>query len=253
MNILVSNDDGIKSAAMKALVSELCKIGKVTVVAPNSQRSAFSHSMTIHGDLRCEKMDYMEGVEAWAIWGTPVDCVHIAMNTIVREPLDLVVSGINQGPNLGTDIIYSGTIGAAREALIYGCPALAVSLDSYTSKEYETAAVLAREVALSFAKRSDNREYLLNLNVPDGEVKGLLVCDLQGHRAYDEGYELVEKEDGHTYFSVGEGVITDNFDPDDLRYDINAIAAGYATLTPLTLDQTSHAHVQTIREAFEQL
>ncbi|MBR2685552.1 MAG: 5'/3'-nucleotidase SurE [Erysipelotrichaceae bacterium] len=253
MNILVSNDDGIKSEAMKALVRELSKLGKVTVVAPNSQRSAFSHSMTIHGDLRAEKVDYLEGVEAWAIWGTPVDCVHIAMNTIIKEPLDLVVSGINQGPNLGTDIIYSGTIGAAREALIYGCPALAVSLDSYTSKDYQTAAEYAREVAAAFVKREDRFQYLLNLNIPVGEVRGLLVCDLQGHRSYDEGYQLVTKEDGHTYFMVGEGIITDEFDPDDLRYDINAISAGYATLTPLTLDQTSHAHVEAIREAFERV
>ena len=252
MNILVSNDDGIDSPALLALVNELRSIGKVTVVAPNTQKSAFSHSMTIHGDIRYEKRKLFEDVEAYAIWGTPVDCVHIAIRKLCRERPDIVISGINQGPNMGTDLIYSGTVGAAKEGFLMGIPAIASSLCSYTSHDYQYAAGITRDLALSFVNHPDNDKFFLNLNVPEGKPKGIRVCGTIGWRDYDEGYESITKEDGYTYLVVGLESITDHFSKDNPDIDVNVVDWGYASLTPLMADQIAHDYHLTVKEIYEE-
>ena len=138
MNILVTNDDGIKAAGLRAIVKELASLGNVYVVAPNGQCSAYSHKMTLRGSLRFEEREVPGAKKAFALWGTPVDCVHVGCNFLVGEKIDLVVSGINKGPNLSTDIIYSGTIAAAREAFIHHIPSVALSLNSFTVRDFLT-------------------------------------------------------------------------------------------------------------------
>ena len=248
MHILISNDDGIEAEGLLALVKELSKIARITVIAPSEQKSAFSHSMTIHGHLRYEKRDIYPGVEAYAIWGTPVDCVHVGIRKLCTEKPDMIVAGINEGPNLGTDLIYSGTVGAAREGLIHGFPAIAVSLCSYTDKDFSYCAKLARETVERFINDPGNKEYFLNLNVPTGKPKGLKICDKLGWLEYDEGYRSITFEDGNSYLEVADAIITRHFSEDDDNIDYNAIRDGYATLTPLHLDQISHDHVELIKK-----
>ena len=252
MNILISNDDGIQAPGLLCLVKEMSKIGKVTVVAPDSQRSAYSHSMTIKGFLRYEKRDIYPGVDAYAVWGTPVDCVHAGIKKLCKEKPDIVISGINHGPNMGTDLIYSGTVGAAREGFILQIPAIAVSLTDYSSTDYSYAAEMARELAVRFVDDPVNKYCFLNLNVPSGEPKGIRVCGTIGWRDYDEGYDSVLKEDGYTYLVVSEdATITEMFDISDQDIDVNAVNDGYAALTPLFLDQIAHHCTEEIRIKYD--
>ena len=248
MRILVSNDDGIEAEGLLALVKELTRIGEVTVVAPSEQKSAFSHSMTIHGHLRYEERDLYPGVKAYALWGTPVDCVHVGLKKLCSQKPDIVVSGINEGPNLGTDLIYSGTVGAAREGFIHGIPAVAVSLCSYTDRDFSYCARLARETVESFIDDPLSKVCFLNLNVPSGKPKGIRICDKLGWLEYDEGYKTITFEDGNSYLEVADAEITRHFAEDDESVDYNAINAGYASLTPLQLDQIAHEFIEPLHK-----
>lgn len=250
MRILISNDDGIDSIGLLELAKEMKKLGEVTVVAPHQQKSAFSHSMTIHGHLRIEERNLLEGVKAYALWGTPVDCVHVGIRKLCKEKPDIVVAGINQGPNLGTDLIYSGTVGAAREAFIHEVPAIAVSLCSYTDHDFSYCAALAREITEQFVNDPLNKECFLNLNVPSGKPKGIRVCSTMGWLEYDEGYKTVILEDGNTYLEVADSEITNHFSQDDPDVDLNAIEEGYASLTPLMIDQISHNHTEILHRKY---
>jgi len=253
MHILVSNDDGIESIGLIALVKELKKLGEVTVVAPNSQRSAASHSLTIHGGIKVEKRE-VEGCPAWAIWGTPVDCVHLAIKYILKDHKpDLVVSGINQGFNVSSDIIYSGTVGAAREGFLYGVPAIAMSLNSFTSQDFSYAAEVAREVAEKFVSHPDNKEYMLNVNVPaipKEEVKGIRVCDMSAFRDYDEGYTLIEK-DGEYFFESDQLNVHTTLKEDSYQCDAVLIEEGYITISPLDIDLLNNRYLEKVRKDWE--
>ncbi len=251
MRILVSNDDGIHSEGLIALVKELAKFAEVTVVAPAEQKSAFSHSMTIHGHLRFEKVELIEGVKAYALWGTPVDCVHAGIKKLCGEKPDIVISGINQGPNLGTDLIYSGTVGAAREAFIHEIPAIATSLCSYTDSDFSYCARLTADICRKFIDDPMNKECFLNLNVPSGEPKGIRICGSLGWLEYDEGYEGISMADGFTYLEIADSEITRHFDESDEDVDFNAVAAGYASLTPLMIDQISHPHCELLKKEYK--
>ena len=167
MNILVTNDDGINSAGLKALVNELCKIGDVYVVAPEGERSATSHHISIIGSVRFEEVEMPNVKKAFAVWGTPADCVHCGLHVLLDEKIDLLISGINKGPNLSSDIIYSGTIAAAREGFIQGVPSMAVSLCDFHPDDYGVAAEYAREFALKYLDLEDNTDYFISINIPN--------------------------------------------------------------------------------------
>ncbi|MEA5027005.1 MAG: 5'/3'-nucleotidase SurE [Erysipelotrichaceae bacterium] len=253
MRILVSNDDGIEAIGLRALVKELKKIGDVTVVAPNTQRSASSHCLTIKGSLKVKETPIDDDITGWAVYGTPADCVHLAVKKILAVKPDLIVSGINQGFNISSDCIYSGTVAAAREGFILGIPSIAVSLDSFTSADFSYAAEVARLVSLDFLNDKHNLEYMLNVNVPavDRElIKGYKVCEFAGVRDYDENFIHTQDEEFH-YYHVGDLDVSTFLKGNELRYDVVALKENYVTVTPLDIDLVNHQYLTPLAAHWE--
>ena len=253
MNILISNDDGIDFKGLRTLCEVFSEIGTVYVVAPEGERSSNSHHLTIKGRVRYEQRDVPYAQKAYAVWGTPADCVHMAMHYFFKEKFDLVVSGINKGANVSTDIIYSGTIAAAREAFINHVPAMALSLDSFTSDDYRTAAKRGRKIALKYLKAKDNTEYFLNVNVPclsEEKIKGIRICDHVGELVYNDIYSHV-KEDGKDYIAIGASNIVYKGDEEDERIDVISLAQGYVTISPLGNDHIYDDYVNDVKEVFD--
>lgn len=252
-HILVTNDDGVTAPGLLALVKSLRDLGKITVLAPDRNWSASGHVKTLHRPLRAREVELEDGTPALASDGAPSDCVALAVLGLIKEEIDLVVSGINPNANLGHDVTYSGTVTAAMEAVIWGIPGLAVSLDSPENHlgqlEYAPAARLARRVAERVLEGGISSEVVLNLNVPgtpEEEINGLQVTR-QGLRVYHD--ELVIRQDprGTPYYWIGGDPPTG---VPDTGTDIGALAAGYASLTPLRLDLTSHRSLDEIRCLF---
>lgn len=234
MKILVSNDDGVQAQGLFMLVEALESLGEVTVIAPDRNRSGASNSLTLENPLRVNRL--RNGF--LSVGGTPTDCVHLAITGLLSEKPDLVVSGINAGANLGDDIFYSGTVAAAMEGCFLGVPSMAVSLTN-GHIQYETAAKVAREIAISLMKNPLPSQTMLNINVPDlaiDELKGFDITRLgTRHRAE----RTLEEKDprGNPIYWVGPpgpeqdaGVGTDFF----------AINSGRVSITPLQLDLTNY-------------
>jgi 5'-nucleotidase len=236
MIILVSNDDGIHSEGILALAGALERLGEVYVVAPDRERSAASHALTLHFPLRVEKVR-----ERWfAVDGTPTDCVNLGVNGRMLLPKrpDIVVSGINKGANLADDITYSGTVAAAIEGTLLGLPSVAMSLHGRTNLDFGPAARFAVRVVEKIAQHGMPKDTLLNVNVPHvpaEAIHGVRVTRM-GKREY--GDAIVEKTDprGRKYYWIG---------GDELRHhdvpgsDIAAVLAGFISVTPLHLDLTN--------------
>lgn len=235
--ILVSNDDGVQAAGNVALREALSSIADVVTVAPEREQSANSHSITLHRPLRHKQ--YAENVHA--IDGTPVDCIYVALyhpRLLPRRP-DLVVSGINHGPNLGTDTFYSGTVAAAREAALRGIPAIAYSLVGRA--DLGEVAALARAMAerLLEATPPPGQPVLLNVNFPAGRPKGARATIL-GRRLYEDEVTVRDDPRGREYFWIGgPGARHEHVDGSDTE----AVDAGYASVTPLLLGMTYAEHL----------
>ncbi|MEM6454538.1 MAG: 5'/3'-nucleotidase SurE [Acidobacteriota bacterium] len=246
MRILVTNDDGIFSEGIHALADAAAAIGSdVTVVAPDREQSATSHSLTLHRPLRVRKVR-----PGWySVDGTPTDCVNMALNGLLKDARpDLVVSGINLGPNLGDDVTYSGTVSATFEANLYGIPAVAFSLDVDRDVSFTRAGLIAQRVIAQFIDtlldaeppaRDDegraHRDLLLNVNLPPGVPKGFRFTTLS-RRYYQQN--VVEKRDprGRRYYWIAG---TPAWDAPE-GTDQHAVLEGYVSLTPLHLDLTDH-------------
>lgn len=240
MRILLSNDDGIYSDGLKALHEALRGEHDVVVVAPDRERSAASHSLTLHRPLRINEIS-----EGWfSIDGTPTDCIHIALNGLLPEPRpEMVVAGINMGGNLGDDVTYSGTVAAAIEGTLQGLPSIAVSLVSRGPFEFGPAAEFAARLVKQVADRGLPEDTLLNVNVPDlpaGGMRGIQITR-QGKTIYGEA--IVEKVDprGQTYFWVGSGN-TEWIRRGDT--DLDAVHEGKISVTPLHLNMTNETAYQ---------
>lgn len=240
-HILVTNDDGITAPGLFALVKALREIADVSVLAPDRNWSASGHVKTLHRPLRVKEVQLQDGSHALASDGAPSDCVALAVLGILSD-IDLVVSGINPHANIGHDVTYSGTVTAAMEAVIWGLPGLAVSLDSpdnhLAALDYEPAADYARRVAQVMLKEEFPTDVVLNLNVPYlplEEIQGIQLTR-QGLRVYHD--ELVTRKDprGVSYYWLGG-------DPPsgipDQGTDYGAMKSGFASLTPLNLDLTA--------------
>jgi len=235
MKVLISNDDGIFAPGIEALVKAFAAAGHdVLVCAPDSQRSAASHSLTIGRPLTVKPVEMDGAKKAWAIGGTPADCVKLGLTVLCPEA-EAVVSGINRGYNVGTDILYSGTVAAAMEGAICGRPALAVSQHECRTN-YEGAARLAvQEFAQMMAKGLAPLS-VLNLNYPEcGEAKGL-VSAVMGQLFYNENYIPGENENGEKIYTL-KGVVRDDIAQSD---DYEKLCQGYATATILRYDMTDH-------------
>ncbi|HEU4535799.1 MAG TPA: 5'/3'-nucleotidase SurE [Polyangiaceae bacterium] len=241
--LLLTNDDGYQAEGLRAMREALGKIGEVIVVAPETEQSATSHSLSLHRPLRLRRVE--AGV--FALDGTPADCVYVALNgrsgALPRRP-DLVVSGLNHGVNLGYDVFYSGTVGAAREAALRGVKALATSADVRASRP--AAAALATEVARALlAQPRQSTTPLLNLNVPPGEGPWRLRTTVLGSRVYDDEVTVAFDPRGREYMWIGGGGVTH---PEALGSDTEAFDAGEASLTPLVLDLSAFAQTEFCRE-----
>lgn len=237
--ILITNDDGIHSPGLKALAGALEEIGEVYVIAPDRERSAAGHALTLHKPLRATEV-----VPRWyVVDGTPTDCVTLGVMGMLKEKPDLLASGINLGANLGDDITYSGTVSAAFEGTLLGIPSFAISALEPLRQDLNAAAAFAARLALVVLERSLPPDTLLNVNVPPGELIGVEVTR-QGKRSYNE--LIVEKIDprGKTYYWIGGGEpIWEHLGGTDYE----AVVQGKVSITPLHLDLTNHHATEALK------
>ena len=242
MHILLTNDDGIDALGINTLRKALSSLGKLTVVAPDRERSATGHGITLHKPLRVHKANY-DNCTAYSVTGTPADCVKLALEELVDEPPDIVVSGINSGANLGTDVLYSGTVSAAIEGVIAGFPSIAVSLVLKEKRNYDLAAQIACKVVNKVIKKGLPEETILNINVPDIESTENIDFEITrlGIRRYKDSIEKRVDPRGYEYYWVA-GQITDiecNRNK-EIHTDISAIAQNKVSITPVHLDLTNY-------------
>ncbi|MDX2244331.1 MAG: 5'/3'-nucleotidase SurE [Leptolyngbyaceae cyanobacterium bins.302] len=248
MNLLISNDDGIQAIGIRTLANQLAAAGhQVTVVCPDRERSATGHGLTLHQPIRANPVEalFHPSVRAWACSGTPADCVKLALWALLDQKPDLVLSGINHGANLGTDVLYSGTVSAAMEGLVEGIPAIAFSLTSFTSRDFAPAAHFAQTLVAQLEVCPLAELLLLNVNVPavsQSEIAGVAVTR-QGIRRYVDVFEKRIDPRGKTYYWLAGELLEDVEDsPDFAEYamtDVQAIRQNYITVTPLQYNLTS--------------
>ena len=241
MRILLTNDDGFQAEGILALREALLPLGEVNVVAPENQQSGTGHCMTVHNPLRIRPIQYARpsGYD-YAISGYPTDCVKIAIENLLPQRPDLVVSGINHGPNLGTDILYSGTASAALEGLINGIPSIAVSLVATRHADFSFAASFTADFCLRWQKANFKPHTMFNINVPSGKngpIRGFRYTD-QGIRLYTNTFEERMDPRGEKYFWLsGEPKEMTN----GLNSDIMAIRNNYVSVTPIQFDLTDYS------------
>lgn len=241
MRILVSNDDGVHSPGIEALAKEMAKIGDAVVIAPDRNRSGASNSLTLSSPLRIKQIDNNH----YSVDGTPTDCVHLALTGFMEPTADIVVSGINDGGNLGDDILYSGTVAAAMEGRFLGFPAIAFSIVGNTIQHYDTAAQIARQLVLKMRTNVLPAQTILNVNIPDlplNEIKGVEVTRL-GTRHGAEPIVRDEDPRGRPIYWVGPPGMQSDAGPGT---DFYAISQNCVSMTPLQIDMTHY-------KVFEQL
>ncbi|MBS0377683.1 MAG: 5'/3'-nucleotidase SurE [Proteobacteria bacterium] len=245
MKILVSNDDGYRAEGIRRLRGSLSSLAEITVVAPDRNRSGASNSLTLDVPLRVFESE--PGV--YYVPGTPTDCVHLAISGLFDFEHDMVVSGVNDGPNLGDDVLYSGTVAAAVEGRFLGLPTLAVSLCTGSAKDghFETGAEVARVLVERLLKQPLERALILNVNVPDvpfAQLKGFRATRL-GYRHRSEAVMQAQDPRGRPVYWVGPAGPEQDAGPGT---DFEAVAHGYVSVTPLQVDLTRHAALPQISQ-----
>ncbi|MDZ7779717.1 MAG: 5'/3'-nucleotidase SurE [Gemmatimonadota bacterium] len=243
MNILCTNDDGYLATGIRVLASAARSLGSVTVVAPDREQSATSHSLTLHHPLRARRS--ADG--AWVVDGTPTDCVILGVNELLDGRPGICVSGVNHGPNMGEDVLYSGTVAAAMEATVIGIPSVAVS---YCGDRYEELegweGVVGAILEGILRDRPFPEDTLFNVNLPavaPDEVKGIRVTSL-GRRRYSESITRALDPQGKEYFWIGGGEAQWRGAEDS---DFQAVEDGYVSVTPLHLDLTNYRLLEEVR------
>lgn len=246
MHFLLSNDDGYQSLGISLVAEILEKFGKVTVVAPDRDRSGSSNSLTLDAPLYIKK-DYRD---FYYVNGTPTDCVHLAITGFMKEEPDIIVSGINSGANLGDDVLYSGTVAAAMEGRHLGCPAIAFSQVGELSNNYSTATSVVTKIIEAIIKQPKKNELLLNINIPnirDKNLNGYAVTRLGSRHKSDSTLQTSDPRGRKVYWvgvagkeqDAGEGT------------DFHAIASGKVSVTPLQIDLTRHQSLCGLKEWFK--
>ncbi len=265
MRILVTNDDGIYAEGIRVLAQHLRSLGEVFVVAPDRPRSATGHSITLHKPLRIHRIHFPDGSVGYATNGTPTDCVTLGAHAVLNHQVDLVVSGINAGPNLGWDLTYSGTVAAAIEGAVHNLNAFAISLAAEEilplarSEEtnepfptemprlhYETAGIAATHIARLLAEHPLPPYTFLNVNVPNlppEQVKGYQITAL-GRRQYADRIESRVDPAGRPYYWLSGSLVEDRDQPGT---DVYAVAHGYVSISPVHLDFTAHHLLEPVR------
>lgn len=245
MKVLISNDDGIDSLGIQSLAAEFRKFADVTVVAPLREQSAVGHAITMKVPLRVIEYHKNDKFFGYAVDGTPADCVKMGVRNILKENPDIVVSGINHGSNTATNIIYSGTVSAAREAAIMDIPAIAVSVTDHHACHFEYAAELAAEYARRIVEHGLTKGTLLNINVPNlpkNEIRGVAVTR-QGKSRWDDCYEKRTDPYGRDYFWLTGNLVKMDTSRD---YDQKAIEENFASVTPIHFDLTDFSELERI-------
>ena len=250
MRILISNDDGYRARGIVALREALKGLGDLNVVAPDRNRSGASNSLTLEVPLRVAQSE----PDVYYVQGTPTDCVHLAISGLFPFEPDMVVSGINDGSNLGDDVLYSGTVAAATEGRFLGKPAVAISLNTDglrgdAPRHFETGAHFARVIVERLQSQPLARATVLNVNVPNipvAEVRGIRVTRL-GNRHRSEHVIRAEDPRGRPVYWVGPAGAGQDAGPGT---DFNAVAEGFVSVTPLTVDLTNHAALGDLRAWF---
>ncbi len=247
MRILISNDDGIRAPGLKTLVDVARQFGDVVVAAPDRERSACGHAMTMREPLRVQRVEW-EGVRAFEVNGLPVDCINVGLTVGWPDGCDLVLSGINNGPNLGFDITYSGTVGAAIEGCINGIPSIGFSVALFVAEapaHFETASQWLTENWEMLIGLPQKPLTFLNVNIPSiayPELNGHRMA-VMGQRIYKDRVEERSDPWGRPYYWQGGVAVMDTHQPGT---DVDAVLKGYVSITPVSLDWTDHHHLATL-------
>lgn len=250
MDILLTNDDGIRATGLRALYAALTAAGhRVHVAAPMTEQSAVGHAVTLFSPLRVREVEE-RGFSGLGVSGTPADCVKLALSHLLPKLPDLIVSGINAGANVGVDVLYSGTVSAATEGALAGVPALAVSVDDFHPEELSAQAAFTAELLTRPFWKNFPRQCVLNLNFPAGKLdraKGLKVC-AQTSITYRDWYDERKDPRGNAYYWLCGVIPPESVAPDS---DRGLLSRGYITLTPLTFDLTHAAYLEELRGQME--
>lgn len=243
VEILLTNDDGIRSEGLHILKKSLSKLGRVIIIAPDRERSACGHSLTLTHPIRVEEVDD----DTFVTDGTPSDCINIGILGILYKKPDLVVCGINPSPNLGDDITYSGTVSGAMEGTLLNIPSFSISIASYSNIKFDFAAEFAYKISKFILEKGLPPHTFLNINIPNlpkEKINGVAITCL-GRRTYEE--ELVKRIDprGKVYYWIGGRCIIDEVGSDGT--DIKAIQENKISITPLHLDLTNYAVIPEIK------
>ncbi|MDZ7859929.1 MAG: 5'/3'-nucleotidase SurE [Candidatus Krumholzibacteriota bacterium] len=238
INILVTNDDGIRASGLRALVDILSSIGNVIVIAPEVERSASSHSITLNKPLRVHEY----GNSWFSVTGSPADCVIMAVYGIMDSKPDIVVSGINHGPNMGEDVIYSGTVAAAIEGYILGINSIAISVTSRKNRDFTVASSVSGMLVRKMIQKTIDDKLLLNVNIPyigEDKFKGIKITSL-GSRVYND--MIIAKKDprGDNYYWIGGGKPGWR---DEDKTDFQAVKSGFVSVTPISISMTDKERI----------
>ncbi|CAN5490465.1 5'/3'-nucleotidase SurE [soil metagenome] len=249
MRILISNDDGVFAPGLGTLARVLAAAEhEVYVVAPDRQRSATGHSVTLHKPLRVEVVDLAGGIKAaWSTTGTPSDCVKLAVKQLLPQPPEVIISGINSGPNLGSDVLYSGTVAAAMEAAFSGFPSIAVSAQKNEQVAFNLAAEFIVDFLRVLPKAPMPSRGLFNVNVPacqPEELKGVRVTEL-GKRQYKDFFERRHDPNGRDYYWLSGCAIEEG---ESELSDVWALANGYITVSPVSFNMTDQNTLAKLHE-----
>jgi len=247
MQILLTNDDGIHGEGLRAIYKELSKISKVTVVAPDSERSSVGHGITLAHPLWVQKVKVFNKNSFYGISGTPADCVKVALRVILKKKPDLIISGINLGPNCGYSVFYSGTIAAAREGAMLGIPSIAISLATFNNPDFSYAAVVGAKLAKIFNKMKLPEQTFLNVNVPNKKSE-----NIKGMRIVRQSIEpihskFLKRKDPYarSYYWLSASIPAKR---SASSHDIQALRKGYVTITPIHCDLTDYSFLDELKK-----
>ena len=243
MKILISNDDGITANGIRCLSENLAQNNEVYIIAPDRERSAAGHSLTLHTPIRVDEVETFGNIKrAWVTSGTPGDCIKIGINAILskEEQPDIVISGINHGPNLGADILYSGTVSCAMEGAMLGVPSIAVSLASmqYEPDNFRFSAKFINALLPKLSQFNFPKKSLLNINIPaldEDDISGVAITEL-GRKMFTDNYEKRIDPRGKVYYWMAGELITE---PVDANTDIAAVRNNKISITPVTYEMTN--------------
>ena len=245
--ILITNDDGYNSKGIKALINAVKNLGKILIVAPDSPQSGMGHAISVNKPIRCYKTNFFDSVEAYCCTGTPVDCIKMGLYLLKEKKPDLILSGINHGSNVSTNILYSGTMSAAVEGALSGIPSVGYSLTDYSEDaDFQFSEKIVQTISKKVIKEGLKKGTCLNVNIPnvkENQIKGIKVCR-QGRAFWDDTFDHRKDPLGKDYYWL-----TGSFSSKEqaLDTDINYLENNYVTIVPTQFDMTCHDSVDELK------